>query len=399
MSRNYGNLGLDDHRKWTDPIEDFIEEKRNPSLNDKEPLTEPRIRHIRRVLKETPAGVSWKAWDELHSDWIECGDPSNTEKSLTARHGEDFYNQMREEVGKVYAQDSLRIVAEFLGECMKRGIVDANPAAYVLDNIDNAESKKDYPEKTVAELGAFIKWIPDPYYRAACTVLAKWGLRKGEALNIDLPFLHLDHPAYFEYLHERGIELHEEVVDYPDSIFIPTEPTTGKEFRGEIRDTGNKGNPNKKGGKLLPVDYETKHAILDYLAIRENTGYPYPLWVGKHGNRPKGPRWNYKINKDLMKDFGFATDYIEDPEKNMDIHYFRHFFTTNMQEGQGTHDADLSWHMVQILRGDIGGQRSGQGTDGNGGGSSNLHTTYTHDWGNQIREPYLRNIYQFGIYD
>jgi len=391
----YGNLDIEDQRKWTDPVNDFIEEKRDPPLEDKDRLTEPRIRHIQRVLKETPEGVEWEAWEELHEDWIECGDPSNSEKNLTANHGEEFYNQMREEVGKVYAQDSLRIVAEFLGECMKRGIIDANPAAYVLDNIDNAQSEKNYPEKTVAELGSFIKWILDPYYRAICTTLAKWGVRKGEAINIDLPFLHLDSPIYEEYLEERGIELHEEVKDHPDSIYIPTEPTTGKEFRGEIRDTGNKGDPNKKGGKLLPVDYETKHAILDYLAIRENTGYPYPLWVGKHGDRPKGPRWNYKINRDLMKEFGFAVKYIEDNGKNLDIHYFRHFFTTNMQEGEGTHDAELSWHMVQILRGDVGGQKNKNGSTGN----SSLHSTYTHDWGNQIREPYLNNIYQFGIYD
>lgn len=172
---------------------------------------------------------------------------------------------------------------------MKRGIIDANPATYVLDNIDPAQSKKNYPEKTVAELSTFIKWIPDLYYRAACTVLAKWGIRKGEALTIDLQFLHLDHPIYEEYLQERGIELHEEVVDYPDSIFIPTEPTTGEEFRGEVRDTGNKGDPNKKGGKLLPVVYETKHAILDYLEIRENTGYPYPCGLENTVIDPKGP--------------------------------------------------------------------------------------------------------------
>lgn len=392
---NYGNLGLDEHRAWDNPIADHISEKENPTLDDKKGLTAPRVRHIERVLKQTPDNVEWESWDDFHDNWIECGNPANTDKRLTAKHGEDFYNQMREEVGKVYAQDSLRIVREFLRECMKRGIVDANPAAYVIDNLDNAEAEKNYPEITVNQLGSFIKWIPDPYYRAVCTTLPKWGLRKGENLNIDLPFLHLDSPAYREYLREREIKLHEEVVDYPDSVYIPTTPTTGEEFRGEVRDTGNKGDPQKKGGKLLPVDYETKHALLDYLAIRENTGYPYPLWVAKHGDRPKGPRWNYKINRRLMKEYGLEVEYIEDKDKNLDIHFFRHFFTTNMQDGEGTHNGGLSWHMVQILRGDVGGQRSQNG-DGTG---SSLHSTYTHDWGNQIRNPYLNNIYQFGIYD
>lgn len=91
----------------------------------------------------------------------------------------------------------------------------------------------------------------------------------------------------------------------------------------------------------------------------------------------------------------FAVEYIEDSEKNIDIHYFRHFFTTNMQEGEGTHSADLSWNMVQILYEDVGAQEP----DGENNGSNSLHSTYTHDWGNQIRELYLNNIYRFGIYD
>jgi len=107
-----------------------------------------------------------------------------------------------------------------------------------------------------------------------------------------------------------------------------------------------------------------------------------------------------------MREHGLAVDYVTDTddeddnesEKNMDNHYFRHLFSTNMQDEMGTYDdAEWSWSKVKIIRGDL----TDSGKDGNNGQSvsgDGLQDTYTHDWGNLIREPYLRDIYNFGLY-
>lgn len=393
MSKDYGNLGMTPDEKWDSPCDDFLKMKEDPELGDEGGVSSDRFRDLEMVIKTGPEHGQWEPWDQFVPDWQERGNP-DSDKNLTTKDGVEYYHHLSDAGLTTYTilENHMSIVQHFLDECMKRGIVDANPAAYVMDNIENPGTEKNYPELTVAELGNFLKWVPDPQRRAGYVLMGKIAIRVGETTNIDLPYLHLDHPIYYDYLETRGIELHEDVKDYPDSVLIPSEPTADEEFRGEVRTSGNK----TEEAKRLPLDRETKRVILDWLVMRPNTGYPYPLFYSeKKDCRPTGQYWLRSLKR-YLREYGLAVDYVDDDEKNMDLHFFRHFFSTNMQDGKGTYEgANWSWARVQIIRGDLGGGLE----NGNGNASSNgLQQTYTHDWGDLIREPYLEDIYNFGIY-
>jgi len=398
MSKKFGNLGMTPDEEWDNPCDDFLEMKKDPELGEEDGVSPARLRDLERIIKTGPeeGHRSWESWDHFVPDWKERGDPDSDDQ-LTTKDGIEYYDHLRDAGLSTYTilETHMSVVQHFLDECMQRGIVDANPAAYVMDKIDNPGTEKDYPEITVRELGNFLKSVPDPQQRAGYVIMAKLATRVGETLNIDLPYLHLNHPIYYDYIETRGIELHEDVKDYPDSVLIPPEPTAGEEFRGELRKVGNK----TKKGKRLPVDRETKRVILDWLVIRPNTGYPYALFYSeKSPTRPRSQYWLRSLKR-YLREYGLAVEYVEDDEKNMDLHFFRHFLSTNMQDGEGTYGgASWSWAKVQIIRGDMGGG-FGNNNNGDNSSSSNLQDTYTHDWGDLIREPYLEDIYQFGIYD
>lgn len=397
MSKDWGNLKLEGEiEKWDDPCNDFIEWKIDPPLDDESGIGKSREKQLRTAITGKDANgneynTEWDAWDQFHPNWQARGNPE-TDGQLTANDGIDYYNHLREHLSKssVYG-NILPIIQDFLDECKKRNIVDANPAAFVLDQTNKPDTTKKYPEITVAQWGQFFRWLGDPQIRAVCVLMAKLALRRGETLNIDLPFLHLDHPIYRDYLNKRSIELRDEVKNNPDSVYIPSDPRQGEEFRGEVRECGNK----TAKGKLLPIDRELKRVLIDWISMRGDFGYPYPLFISEKGKtRLRKP---LRSLKQELREYGLAVDYIEDNDKNMDNHYFRHFFSTNMQDGEGTYDgANWPWSRIKIIRGDITNSGSG---DQNKSGGDNLQRVYTHNWGNLIREPYLRDIYNFGLYN
>jgi len=393
MPKDYGNLKMQGEiEAWENPCEDFIRWKVDPPLDDKDGIGKDRENQFRRaIVGENNSGseydTEWQAWDQFHPDWQDRGNP-DTSGQLTAQDGIGYYNHLRNNLNKstVYGK-ILPMIQEFLDECKKRNIVDANPAAFVLDQTDAPDTEKTYPEITVSQWGQFFSWLGDPQLRAIYMTMIKIAVRKGETLNIDLPFLNLDHSIYRDYLDEHNIELKDEVKETPDSVYIPSEPEAEEEFRGEVRACGNK----TAEGKLLPIDRELKRVLIDWISMRPNTGYPYPLFCEQ--NRVSRPLPKLK---QAMCEYGLAVEYIEDDDKNMDNHYFRHYFSTNMQDGEGTYDgANWPWRRVKLIRGDITDIRSG---NQNGAGGDSLQDTYTHNWGDLIREPYLRDIYNFGLY-
>lgn len=400
MAKDYGNLDMEGEiEEWNNPCEDYISWKKDPPLDDEDGVGEDRVKAMRRVIigrdeNGNENDVEWSAWDQFHPDWQDRGDPE-TDGQLSTADGLEYYNHLRDHLSKssVYIQ-YMPIIQDFLNECKKRRIIDANPAAYALDQAGAANSNKNYPEITVAQWGKFFKWLGDPQLRAMLIMMAKTAIRAGEVINIDLPFLNLDHKIYGDYLDSLGVELVDEVKGNPDSLYIPSEPEAWEEFRGEVRKRGNK----TTEGKLLPIDRELKRVLLDWISMRPNIGYPHPLFTDKSSSgRVSKIRGELKEN---MREYGIAVDYIDnegEEKKDMSCHYFRHFFSTNMQDGQGTYDgADWPWSRIKIIRGDITDSES---DNKNGGGrGDNLQNVYTHNWGDLIREPYLRDIYNFGLY-
>lgn len=369
---DYGDLEFDE--EWEEkPLQKYMEYKRT-----RDKITKSRYGDIRRTLVQSPEDSEYQAWDEF-LDW---------ESKQTIDDAWAFLDQLRESLAESSCEECMEIVLTFLDHLMQREVVSSNPARYVYDEATFDREEKDWIERTPEEVGEFIGSIQDPLFRAATMLFAKLGIRQGENYNIDLPFLHLDHPGYYELLEQHGVTLHDEVEDYPDSLYIPSEPTKDEDYRGEKRLLGNK----RVRGTRLPIDEETKHALLTYLAIRPKTEYPHPLWTGKksyQGRERIGKNaFKRRIAGDLAEEHGF---YQSDSEKDYSTHWFRHFFNTNMKPGFGNHTGHIDPIMVKFLRGD---RNTSNRSDSDG---KDIMEVYTHDWGNQIQRKYLENIYQFGI--
>jgi len=175
------------------------------------------------------------------------------------------------------------------------------------------------------------------------------------------------------------VTLVDEVADHPDTLYIPSEPTVGEIFRGETRIRGNK----RKRDTKIPIDEETKKALLDWLVVRPETSYPHPLWVTPNGEPDRIGETN--PNEKLTNYWAEETGLVDDGNTGaFTPHWFRHFFTTNMKPGRGHHDDSIAPSLVKYVRGDV---------------EDDIMEVYTHDWGDQVREQYLDAIYNFGIYE
>jgi integrase/recombinase XerC len=359
----YGNLNYD--AEWYDePLQKYLNHKRNV---DK--ITEARFNDIQRVIVESPDECEWDAWDEFVVDW---------QDERTIADARAFAQQL-EDAGlrSRTVEERLRLVNSFLKDLLEREVIDSNPVAYVCDNTDFHHTEPDKINRTVGEIGEYLQSIPNIQQRAMGVIFAKTGIRLGESYNIDLPFLHLDHEIYDDILNEHDVTLVDE--DHPDTLYIPSEPTVGEEFRGETRKLGNK----RKRRTRIPVDSELKKALLDWLAVRPETVYPHPLWVKPIGQPIRIGKAN--PNRKLTNYWAEKTGLVDDGDTGaFTPHWFRHFFTTNMKPGRGHHDNSIAPSLVKYIRGDV---------------EDDIMEVYTHDWGDQVREQYLNAIYQFGIYD
>ncbi len=369
----YGDLDYDE--KWYDaPLDKYLDHKQ--TVDD---VTDRRYDEIYRTVVESPDNAKWQAWDEF-VDWRD---------GMTIRDARAFKSQLEAASGinsSRTIEEMLRIVQSFLKELLEREVVDSNPVAYVCDKTDFDHDELDKLDRTVDEIGNYLRAIPNLLQRAMGVTFAKTGVRKGENWNIDLPYLHLDHELYYRVLDQHGVTLVDEVVDHPDTFYIPSEPTVGESFRGETRTLGNK----RKRGTRIPVDGELKQALLDWFAVRPETAYPHPLWVSPQGKPTRIA--TVDPNRKLTNYWAEETGLVDDGDTGkFTPHWFRHFFTTNMQPGRGYHDGSIAPTLVKYIRGDVGTATEESGRD--------IMDVYSHDWGDQVRDKYLNNIYQFGIYD
>ena len=360
----YGDLDFDD-RWYDEPLEKYLDHKR-----DVDEVTGTRFDTIHRAVVDSPNGSEWQAWDEF----------VNWRDGMTLADARAFKQQLEDAgLGSRSVESYLRIVQSFLKELLERDVIESNPVAYVCDETDFDHDEPDKIDRTVAEIGSYLRAIPNRQQRAMGVTFAKTGIRKGENYNIDIPFLHLDHDIYKKVLDQHGVTLVDEIADHPDTLYIPSEPTIGEVFRGEKRKLGNK----RKRGTKIPIDGEMKKALLDWLAVRPETTHPHPLWVKPNGEpirigqmNPNDKLTNYWAEENGLVDDGDTGEFTP--------HWFRHFFTTNMKPGRGHHDDSIAPSLVKYIRGDV---------------EDDIMEVYTHDWGDQVREKYLDAIYQFGIYD
>lgn len=245
------------------------------------------------------------------------------------------------------------------------GVFDSNPMALVTEEMDESiDTDPARREISVFEMQAFVMSLSHPLERALVGTLLKTGMRVGECCNLDLRDLHIDDTevqvAYD--MRPRGA-----LDGRPDSIFVSSEPTRGEVYNGEERTASNK----RKRDTVIPVDEELKRLLKAWLAIRPDTQSPALFCsTSKWGNRAT-PSMVRAIVAERAGERGWYRE-GGDAEENVTPHYFRHFFTTHLRDRTGDRG------VVKYLRGDV---------------ATDIIDTYTHNWGDRVREVYETNIY------
>jgi len=248
------------------------------------------------------------------------------------------------------------------------GAFDANPMTLVMEEMN--ESISTDPTRrdlSVDEMRAFVGSVKPPMERAVIVTLLKSGMRAGELCNLDVRDFHLTELEDVEEYNSVRVELH----GRPNSMFVSSEPEQGAVINGEERDAANK----RMRDTVIPIDEELKSVLIPYMGIR-----PKPIGAGEGLFLNTSRKWGHRLTNDMVhhivekhaREFGWYREGGGVTE-NVTPHYFRHFFTTHLRDRTGDRG------IVKYLRGDV---------------ADDIIDTYTHNWGDRVREVYEDNIYK-----
>jgi site-specific recombinase XerD len=243
----------------------------------------------------------------------------------------------------------------------------SNPMTLVMEELDESvETNPTRRDVSVPEMRAFVRGIDHPLDRAVVVTLLKTGVRVGELCNLDLRDLRLSGPAADAYdLGGRG-----QLDGRGPSLFVSSEPSRGAVTNGERREDSNK----RKRSTVIPVDEELNAVLTAWLAVRPDArSTAEPLFVRTRNHW--GARLSAKAARRIVVEHAEAAGWHRTgggSEENVTPHYFRHFFTTHMRDRTGDRG------IVKYLRGDVAGD---------------VIDTYTHNWGDRVRETYERHVY------
>ena len=243
------------------------------------------------------------------------------------------------------------------------GAFDSNPMTLVVEEMDERiDTNPTRRDISVDAMRTFVGEISHPLDRTIVVTLLKTGLRAGELCNLDLRDVSLT-----EIDHDTRAQLDGKA----DSIYVSPEPNVGERYNGEPRPASNK----RKRETVVPIDEELKRTLKRWLAVRPDPISPAnPLFTTTREN------WGQRITPDIVHHVvtNHASDHGwhrrgGDAAENVTPHYFRHFFTTHLRDRTGDRG------IVKYLRGDV---------------AEDIIDTYTHNWGDRVREVYEANIYK-----
>lgn len=246
------------------------------------------------------------------------------------------------------------------------GVFDENPMTLVMEELDESiATDPNRRDVSVDGMANFVQSIGHPLAKAIILTLLKTGIRAGEACNLDLRDINLDTDAV-----PTGT-VRPQLSGRPNTIFISDEPVQGATINGERRETSNK----RKRETVIPVDDELRSVLIEWLAIRPDTPSPAnPLFVNTErnwGKRLTGHDIHHLVTTRAEEKGWYESG--AGAGENVTPHYFRHFFTTHLRDRTGDRG------IVKYLRGDV---------------ATDVIDTYTHNWGDRVREVYEANIYK-----
>ena len=276
-----------------------------------------------------------------------------------------WVHQLRGDVGESTVATYASYLHRFYAYMSEVGRFEENPMTLVMEEID--ESISTDPQRrdiSVPAMRSFVDDIGHPLNRAVIVTLLKTGMRAGELCNLDSRDLHLGRGPVETDPRPR-------LDGRPRSVYVADEPARGEAYNGETRTASNK----RKRATTVPVDDELATVLREWLVVRPDPrSDARPLFVSTSGD------WGKRLTPDmvhhLVETHARRQDWYREgggAEENVTPHYFRHFFTTHLRDRTGDRG------VVKSLRGDV---------------ASDVIDTYTHDWGDRVREVYESNVYR-----
>ena len=292
-----------------------------------------------------------------------------TPASATHRDCMSFVHSLRGDAADSTVATYAAYLHRFYGYMTEVGVFEGNPMTLVMEEMDETVDKdparRDIPVPAMRE---FVAGIRHPLHRALVVTLLKTGMRVGECCNLDLRDLTVD-DAELRAAYDLGTR--PVLADRPNSLYVTPDATVGEELNREVRTASNK----RKRGTVIPVDDELARTLKRWLAIRPDSPSPAePLFVGTAEGW--GERLDPQAVRHVVERYAREAGWYRTgggAAENVTPHYFRHFFTTHLRDRTGDRG------VVKYLRGDV---------------ADDVIDTYTHNWGDQVRETYEANVYR-----
>ena len=283
-----------------------------------------------------------------------------------------FVHSLRGDVADSTVATYAAYLHRFYGYMTEVGAFDENPMTLVMEEMDETVDKDPARrDVSIPAMRSFVAGIRHPLHRGLVVTLLKTGMRVGELCNLDLRDLSVADPDLDATYSLGGRPA---LSGRPDSLFVTAEATVGEELNGEVRAAANK----RKRGTVIPVDDELRQALKRWLAVRPDSPSPAePLFVGTAngwGERLEPQAVRHVVERHAREEGWYRTGGGAD--ENVTPHYFRHFFTTHLRDRTGDRG------VVKYLRGDV---------------ANDVIDTYTHNWGDQVRETYEEHVYRLSV--
>jgi site-specific recombinase XerD len=285
--------------------------------------------------------------------------------AATQRECMAWVHSLRDEHASSTVASYASYVHRFYAYMTQVGAFDSNPMALVTEEMDESiDTDPTRREISVAQMRSFLADLGHPLERALVGTLLKTGMRVGECSNLDLRDVYLADDAVRE---AYQVEPHGALDGRPDSIYVASAPSRGEVYNGEERTASNK----RKRDTVIPVDEELKRLLKAWLAIRPDADSPALFCSTSEWGKRVTPSMVRGIVAERAGERGWYRE-GGDAEENVTPHYFRHFFTTHLRDRTGDRG------VVKYLRGDV---------------ATDIIDTYTHNWGDRVRDVYEEHVY------
>ncbi|PHQ37422.1 integrase [Halorubrum persicum] len=296
-------------------------------------------------------------------------DPGTTPASATHRDCMAFVHSLRGDVADSTVATYAAYLHRFYGYMTEVGVFEGNPMTLVMEEMDETVDKDPARrDVSIPAMREFVAGVRHPLHRALVVTLLKTGMRVGELCNLDLRDLAIDDEEV-EAAYALGTR--PALADRPNSLYVTPDAAVGEELNGEVRTASNK----RKRATVIPVDEELARTLKRWLAVRpDGASAADPLFVGTAegwGERLDPQAVRHVVERHARDAGWYRTG--GGAAENVTPHYFRHFFTTHLRDRTGDRG------VVKYLRGDV---------------ADDVIDTYTHNWGDQVRETYEANVYR-----